>query len=90
MEHDPHPRNKSRETLVTLVFVVIGGGALVFFLNFVTFGVFFYVMAAVFGLVIVGYLHYVLWGHALSQEVAGEREEQQIKEQMESDREGPI
>jgi hypothetical protein len=33
----------------------------------------------------VGFLHYLLWGHALTQQVAGEREEQRVRESMELD-----
>jgi len=82
----PIPR-KGRETLVSILLVVILGGIFLVFLNFVTFGVVFHVAAAIAGLALVGFLHYVLWGYSLSQEVAGEREEERLKERMEADAE---
>jgi hypothetical protein len=71
--------------LLAFVLVFLLGGAIFFFLNFVSFGIFFYVLIAVAAITMVGFLHYALWGHALTQEVAGEREEQQLRERMDAD-----
>jgi len=76
---------KGRETLLTLSLVVILGGAFLFFLNLVSLGIFFYVIAAIIGIAVVGFLHYAIWGYALSQQVAGEREEQRLKDLLEND-----
>ncbi|GIW82688.1 MAG: hypothetical protein KatS3mg105_4495 [Gemmatales bacterium] len=38
-----------------------------------------YFFGIVLGLTIFGYLHYLVWGQALSQEVEGEREEQEAR-----------
>ncbi len=87
-EEHPAPRNKGRETLLTFTLVAILGATFVFFLNFVTLGVFSYVIAAIVGIAAVGFLHYVIWGYALSKDVAGEREEQRIKDLLEAE-DGP-
>jgi len=77
--------SKGRETLLAFVLVFLLGGVIFFFLNFISFGIFFYVLIAVAALTMVGMLHYALWGHSLTQEVAGEREEQQVRERMQAD-----
>src|SRR5579863_8941196 len=71
---------KGSETLLTFSLVAILGGAFLFFLNLVSLGIFAYVVAAIIGIAAVGFLHYAIWGYALSQQVAGEREEQRIKD----------
>src|SRR5579862_4392493 len=85
MPEKPAPQ-KGRETLLTFVLVAILGGAFLFFLNIVSLGIFFYVVAAIVGIAAVGFLHYAVWGYALSQQVAGEREEQRIKDLLAADR----
>ena len=76
---------KGRETLLTFSLVAILGGAFLFFLNLVSLGIFAYVVAAIIGIAAIGFLHYAIWGYALSQQVAGEREEQRIKDLLETD-----
>jgi hypothetical protein len=48
-------------------------------------GLVLYALAVVAGLGVFGYLHYFLWGQALSAEVAGEREEKAIRERNEAE-----
>lgn len=85
MSQDPPKSNKGRETLLTFSLVAILGGAFLFFLNLVSLGIFAYVVAAVVGIAAIGFLHYAIWGYALSQQVAGEREEQRIKDLLETE-----
>ena len=35
-----------------------------------------------------GYLHYVLWGYAFSQQTAGEREEEELRQRVEAEEYG--
>jgi hypothetical protein len=84
---DSGPQSKGRENLLTIVLVILLGGAFAFFLDMVSLGVFRFVIATVIGITLLGYLHYVFWGYSFSQEVAGEREEEQLREQIEADRE---
>ena len=88
MDQQPPANKKGRETLLTFSLVAILGAAFVFFLNFVTLGIFSYVIAAIVGIAAVGFIHYAIWGYALSQQVAGEREEQRIKDLLDADQDG--
>ena len=76
---------KSRESLLTVVLALLLGGSFAFFLDLVTLGYFRWIIVTVIGITLVGYLHYVLWGYSLSQDVAGEREELEIKDRQEHD-----
>lgn len=78
-------QRSSRETRLTFLLVAVFAGSFVFFLNFVSLGIFFYVMVAVFAIVGVGFLHYVLWGYSLSQQCAEEMHHEQLKQQQEMD-----
>jgi len=78
-------RHRGRENLLTVVLVILLGGSFVFFLDMVTLGIIRFVVATVIGITLLGYLHYVLWGYSLSQQVAGEREEEEIRQRLERD-----
>jgi hypothetical protein len=79
------PRKRGQETLLTLTLLAILAGAFFFFLNFATFGAFSYMIAAIVGMAALGFLHYVVWGYALSKQVAGEREELRLKDMLEAE-----
>src|SRR5438128_1783702 len=79
---EPTQRNK-RESMLTIILVTVFGGATFFFLNFVSLGIFSYVIGIVAAIAVVGTFHYVLWGFALTEETAGEREEAQLKARLE-------
>ena len=49
-------------------------------LSLVTGGLFFYVLGVVLLFVLLGLIHNALWGAAMSQQVAGEREEMELLE----------
>ena len=85
MDQRNSPGNRGHETLLTLSLVAILGGAFIFFLNLVSLGIFAYVIAAIIGIAAIGFLHYAIWGYALSQQVAGEREEQRLKDLLEDE-----
>jgi hypothetical protein len=84
---EPNPQPKGRENLLAVVLVLLLGGAFAFFLDMVMLGLFRFVIATVIGITLLGYLHYVLWGYSFSQKVAGEREEEELRERIEADRE---
>jgi hypothetical protein len=76
MQHDISRR---RQTFVSLVLALVG---LVFFsavLIFLTAGFFTYGGTVVLGVLLLGCFHWVLWGRTLSRQVAGEREEEQLR-----------
>jgi predicted tellurium resistance membrane protein TerC len=82
-EQTRHQQN--RATFLGLVLTFLFGGFLFLFLVVVTGGFFLYVLGAVVGITMVGYLHYLLWGHSLMRETAGEREEEEARERWEND-----
>jgi len=79
---EPTPKNK-RESMLTIILVTVFGAGVFFFLNFVSLGIFSYVIGIVAAIAIVGTFHYVLWGFALTEETAGEREEAELKARLE-------
>ena len=81
------PRKRGQETMLTFALLAILAGAFFFFLNFATFGAFSYMIAAIIAMTALGFLHYVVWGYALSKQVAGEREELRLKDMLEAERE---
>jgi hypothetical protein len=91
MEPDPDAPRRRRETLLTFLLAAVFAAGILFFLVLVSGGFFVFVMAVVFAITLVGLLHYALWGHALTQEVAGEREEAEERARWEADEEqGPF
>lgn len=84
MDHEP-THSRGRDTVLTLSLVILLGGTTVVLLVFVSLGVFAYVLLAMLALLAVGYVHYVLWGFAMSQQTAGEREELTLREEMDND-----
>ncbi len=79
MEPQNDASRKGRETFLSLLLAFLFGAGFLAVLNFITFGVIFHVLVAVGGIALVGLLHYLLWGQALSQDVAGEREEEELR-----------
>jgi hypothetical protein len=71
---DFHEPSRGRETMLTLLLTGLGMGAFLLFLIFVTSGFFLYVVLAVGGITALGFVHYILWGRAMTQDVAGEQE----------------
>src|SRR5262249_34824925 len=61
MNDDQARRTKQRESFLTIFLTLIAGAGILLFLIAVSGGFFFYVLLAVVGLVLFGYLHYVLW-----------------------------
>jgi hypothetical protein len=66
--------------MLTLMLTLLGGGGILFFLVLVSGGFFGYVIAAVIAIALVGYVHYRLWGQAMTQQVSGEREMEEERE----------
>lgn len=78
-------RSKYRETLLVLFLIVLLGGSISFALYFLTLGILGHVFAAVAGIALVGFVHYAVWGYSMSKEVAGEREEAELRERLEAE-----
>jgi hypothetical protein len=82
---DQQSPRSGRDTMLAFALVALLGGIFFVFLNLVTFGIFFYVLAAVVGIMTIGFLHYVLWGYDLSEEVAEDMQRERLKQQQELD-----
>ncbi len=70
---DEPPQNPRRETLLTVILTGLGASAFLFFLILVSGGFFFYVALAVAAIFCLGFFHYMVWGYAMTQEVAEEQ-----------------
>jgi len=86
---EPTSKNK-RESMLTIILVTVFGLGVFFFLNFVSLGIFSYVIGIVAAIAIVGTFHYVLWGFNLTEETAGEREEAELKARLEIEEKQPV
>jgi hypothetical protein len=80
MNPNPTPPASQRGTMLSLMLTLLCGGGILFFLVLITGGFLGYPIAAVLCLIPVAYLHYRLWGQAMTQEVSGEREVQEQQE----------
>ncbi len=87
MDHDSEAPRRKRETLLTLMLTAVLSGGILFFLILISGGFFIFVVACVFAIALVGLLHYMLWGQALSREVAGEREAAESQARWEAEEE---
>jgi hypothetical protein len=87
-DNENPPSQPRRETFLAFLLTTFFAGGFFLFMVLVTGGFFLYVLAAVAGIGIVGYAHYLLWGHSLTQEVAGEREEEEERERWENENAG--
>lgn len=74
MESDPTPPPRSRENMLAISLAILVGGMGLFYLYLITLGIIGNLLAAGGLMVLVGALHYFVWGRAFSAEVAAERE----------------
>lgn len=84
MDHDYDAPRRKRETILTLMLTAVLSGGILFFLILISGGFFIFVVACVFAIALVGLMHYLLWGQALSREVAGEREAEESRARWEA------
>src|SRR5438045_2238210 len=85
MSDEPNPGRRRRETFLSFLLTAVFGGGFLLFLILVSGGFFFYVLVAVALIAFVGFFHYVLWGQAMMQNTAGEREELEARARWEAD-----
>jgi hypothetical protein len=82
MDHQAD-QSSARGAFLSAMLILLGGSFILFFMFLVCGGLAIGVLAVVAGLAAFGFFHYLLWGHSFTREVAGEREEMEIREQME-------
>jgi hypothetical protein len=83
MEFDPEAYRRRRESFLTVLLVVLGGTAILFCDLLLTGGVFLFVLLTTGLIAAAAGAHYLLWGQAFSQQVAGEREEAELRDRLE-------
>ena len=70
----------SRDTYLAVVLLILVGIPLFVFFNIITSGLFINMLLAAGGLGVLGSIHYFLWGRALTNNVAAERDAQETVE----------
>ncbi len=83
-QEDPNDGGRSRENVLAIALVVLVGGTMLFFLYMISLGVVGNVLMGGALIVLIGTLHYLVWGKAMSDEVAAEREALRRKEARET------
>jgi nicotinamide riboside transporter PnuC len=74
---------KRRESILTVLFAIVGSLGIFIFLMVVTWGLFAYVLLVLVGIAGFGILNYWLWGRGMMRDTAGEREEEELRANME-------
>ena len=80
MDHNYSPRQQQRHALLTVFLTVLASIFFGLVLIVISNGLILAVVLLGGGMFLLGMLHYVLWGRAFSQEAAGEREEEQLRQ----------
>lgn len=83
---EPTPEQQQRGHFLTIALAAMLGGGFLLFLIFASGGFFFHVLVVVAIMAVVGFLHYVLWGQSLTQQVAAEKEAEDLRERQELER----
>ena len=85
MDRQPEPQSSARDAYRAIVITLVLGVPSFLFLTILTGGWILSLTFGALGLAILGGLHYLLWGRSLSRQTEGEREEAEIREQMETE-----
>jgi len=80
MAHNYPQPQQQRHAFLSILLTVLALGFILLALIFISGGFFLYVVLFFGVILMVALLHYVLWGRAFSAEVAGEREEEQLRQ----------
>jgi hypothetical protein len=76
MDHQAE-RSAPRGTFLSVVLSGLAGSVFLFFLFLACGGLWIYIVAVMAGITLFGFLHYLLWGHALSTQVSREAREEE-------------
>jgi hypothetical protein len=85
MESNGAPRSSARDTYMAVVLCVMVGIPCLLFFEVLTGGLLSYLLLSVAILAVLGFINYLLWGRSLNRQVAGEREEEELRTQMEAE-----
>jgi hypothetical protein len=85
MDYNGAPGSSGRDTYLTIVLCAfVGIPGFVFFV-ILTGGLFVWLLIGAAGIGVLGAFHYLLWGRAFSHETAGEREEAELRAEIEEE-----
>jgi hypothetical protein len=84
MDDQENESPEHRGTMLTIGLTALFGGGFFLFLIFITGGFFIWVAVAVLAIIALGSLHYLVWGRAMTESTADEREEEELREQAET------
>jgi hypothetical protein len=86
MEHpEPNEPREARSRFLSVMLTVMTVGFFLMVLMILTGGLVLYLLAVVAGLTGLVLVHYLLWGRAMTEEMAGEIEEEQLRDQARDD-----
>lgn len=80
MSHNYQPDQQRRHAFLSVFLTILALGFSLLVLILISGGFFMYVVLFGGGILMLGLFHYVLWGRAFSDAVAGEREEEQLRQ----------
>lgn len=80
MTHNYSSGQQHRHAFLSLFLTLLALGFAVLVLIFISGGFFLWVVLFGGGILMLGMFHYLLWGRAFSDAVAGEREEEQLRQ----------
>jgi hypothetical protein len=88
-----HPNDlppRDRGSALGMMLTVLAVGFFILVLIFISGGFFLYVVQIAAGIFLFALFHYVLWGRAMSQSVAGEREEERLRQRAAEPEDWPV
>jgi fatty acid desaturase len=80
MTHQYSPHQQHRHAFLSVFLTILGLGLALLVLILISGGFFLWVVLFGGGILLLGLFHYVLWGKLFSDAVAGEREEEQLRQ----------
>jgi fatty acid desaturase len=87
MTHNYSSGQQHRHAFLSLFLTLLALGFGLLVLIFISGGFFLWVVLFAGGIFLFGMFHYILWGRAFSDETAGEREEEQLRQRAETEAE---
>ncbi len=81
----PEPATSRRQTCLSVILAGMLGMFVLFMLILITGGTIVYVLPVMGGVALLMGVHYLWWGKTMNEETAGEREEEQLRQQAERD-----
>ncbi len=83
MDYEKGDHGNQRGVFLSILLTVLGSSLLLFFLFITCGGLIIYILAVVAGISALGLVHYFLWGHSMSEQVAKEQDEEETPPQGE-------